>query len=260
MKIIITETQYKLLMVEQLQIAQPNNPSDYLGKGRQFEKMNKIQDPLRIPLNKGLNLNEIMESFREKLFSPAGVTIEVFLTSLGWTAPAVMAAYGAILSFDIYKSINGETDWFNIVVDVIGIVTSGAFSGLFAPLMRGAKKRFNSIVEVFKWLKTTKVWESLKPYLSKIVSGLSNVGKWLSTGIKWIADNTGLTFLLKWSSKILSFFNNISKQILDFISKETSESVGSIINNTKVAQSVGAASKAATAELVLDKGTSYLEK
>lgn len=262
MKIVITENQLSFLVSEQMQMTKIQQPSDYLGKGGEFEKMNSIQDPFKIPLKKGpkenTTLDEAMENFRQNLFSPTGIAIETFLTSFGWTAPAVMGAYGGLLSYDIYKSLNGKTDWGNIVFDTLALVTSGLLSGVIAPFIRGGKKSFDSIKSVFSWLKTTNIWTKLKPYLSKIGTLLSTIGGWLSKGIKWIADNTGLTFLLKWSGKILSFFNNISKTMLNSLEEGVSDVVRGITKNEKVVQAAGKSSKIGAGNVAFNTGIDLL--
>lgn len=235
--------------------------SDYLGKGGNFERTNKLYNPFEYPIHKGpkkgTSIDDAMESFREALFSPTGMAIEAFLTSFAFTAPGVVAAYAAMLSYDIYKSLNGETDWFNIIVDTLCVVTSGVVSGIFAPLVKGAKKGLSSISKVFEWLKTTSVWTKIKPFLTTLVEGINVVGGWIGTGLKWISDNTGLTFLAKWSSKIISFFSNIVNGILESIGQISGKVATKLTGSVKVGQATSVAAKVGVGQETLNKGIEY---
>ena len=236
----------------------PTASSDYLGKGGEFERTNKLYNPFEYPLSKGpkkgTTIDSAMETFREGLFSPAGMAIETFLTSFAFTAPGVVAAYSAMLAYDIYKSLNGETDWFNIIVDTLCVITSGAVSGLFSPLVRGAKKGFNSISKVFEWLKTTSIWNKIKPFLSNLASGIKTVGEWIAKGLKWISDNTGITFLAKWSSKIVSFFSSIVNGILEVVGKVTGKIATKITGSAEVGQATSKAVKVGVGQKAINKG------
>ena len=252
------------------QFKAPTASSDYLGKGGEFERTNKLYNPFEYPLSKGpkkgATIDSAMESFREGLFSPAGMAIETFLTSFAFTAPGVVAAYSSMLAYDIYKSLNGETDWFNIIVDTLCVVTSGAVSGLFSPLVRGTKKGFSSISKVFEWLKTTSIWNKIKPFLSNLASGINTVGEWIAKGLKWISDNTGITFLAKWSSKIVSFFSNIVNGILDVVGNITGNIATKVTNSanigraTKSAAKVGVGQKTIQSGLESETGTKVINK
>ena len=242
MKIIITESQFKRLKLEQKNTAQynPQNfkperaPSDYLGKGGQFERETNMSDlrfaPIQKGPKKGTKLDTMMEEFRAGLFSPTGMAIEAFLSAFAFTAPAVVGAYAGMLGYDIYKSLNGDTNWLHIIFDTFCVATSGTMAKILAPYVKEAKAGFNSIAKVFEWIKTTKLWQAIKPYLNTIVKGLKVVGEWIVTGLKWIADNTGLTTLAKWGTKIVSFLNGIVKTIAEL----TGELAGAVSNSARV--------------------------
>jgi hypothetical protein len=236
----------------------PSAQSDYLGRGGQFEKTNKLYNPFEYPISKGpkknTTIDDAMESFREGLFSPTGMAIEAFLTSFAFTAPGVVAAYAAMLAYDIYKSLNGETDWFNIIIDTLCVATSGVVSGVFAPLVKGGKKGFSSISKVFEWLKTTSVWTKIKPYLSNLSSGINVVGGWIANGLKWIANNTGITVLAKWSSKIVSFFSGIANKILEVVGQVTGKVANKLTGSVKVGQAVANSSKVGVSQTAIQSG------
>jgi len=209
--------------------------ADYLGKGGQFEKSQNMSDLRTAPIQKGpkkgTKLDEMMEEFREGLFSPAGIAIESFLSAFAFSAPAVVGAYAAMLGYDIYKSLNGETNWLNIIFDTFCVATSGTMSKILAPYVKEAKAGFNTIAKVFEWIKTTKLWQLIKPFVNTIIEGLTVVAKWISTGLKWIADNTGLTSLATFGTKIVSFITDSVKTI----SELTGEIAGAVTKSEKVA-------------------------
>jgi len=183
-----------------------------LGKGGQFERMNKIQDPLKIVLKNGDNMEKFVEDFREKLFSPAGIAVEAILTTVGFTAPAVVVSYGALLWYDVYKSsTTGKIDYWNIFYDILGIISSGALSAYLAPYLKSTKGVvFKSFSEVLTRLKTTNIWKILEPFLKKISQFIPTIEKYLSDGIKWIADNTKSPVFSKYLSQVSNFLKKIT--------------------------------------------------
>jgi hypothetical protein len=268
MRYIISESQYSLLMnvsfdglfeqtnqnqtiIQRYGTDPAKAPSDYLGKGRTFETTN-FTDPkvmtLAIGKKKGSLLEDAMESFREGLFTPSGIAISAFLTSFGWGAPLVMTSYAALLAWDIYKSLNGDTDWLNIIIDTISLITSGALSGVFSPLIKAGRTGLTSIAKVFEYLKSTTIWKSITPYLKAIVNGISKVGAQLVEGIKWLANNTGLSFLLKVASKVTGFFGSITASILKAIGNVTTGAFNKIGTATSnIVSKMGAGAKVAGA-------------
>jgi len=269
MKIIITENQFRRIYGEQTNKTQYsykpdpslyNKPSDYTGKGGQVERSLGIGDDLRTEkIKKGtkkgtITLDGAMESFREGLFSVEGMAIEAFLTSFAWGAPGVFGAYAALLSYDIYKSLKGDTDWFNIIVDTLCVVTSGAVAGIFSPLVKVGKKGLNSIAKVFEWLKTTSVWTKIKPYLKSLASGISTVSAWIAKGLKWVANNTGITLLAEWSSKIVSFFSGMVSKLLEVVGEVTGKVTSKITGSAKVGQASSNAAKVGVGQTAIQSG------
>jgi hypothetical protein len=266
MKIIITENQFKRLWVEQPDATKFNPPvykpqaapSDYLGKGGQFERETNMSDlrfaPIQKGPKKGTKLDAMMEEFRAGLFSPTGMAIEAFLSAFAFTAPAVVGAYAGMLGYDIYKSLNGDTNWLHIVFDTFCVATSGTMAKILAPYVKEAKAGFNSIAKVFEWIKTTKLWQAIKPFLNSIINGLKVVGGWIATGLKWIADNTGLTALAKWGTKIVSFLNGIVKTFAELLG----ELAGAVSNSARVSAGTTKAIEKGAEETVIHYGKEKL--
>jgi len=261
MKIIITENQFRRLYGEQTTKTQyswqkpapsyTTAPSDFTGKGGQFERSQNIGDDLRTEkIIKGsksgtITLDATMEQFRDGLFSPTGMAIEAFLSAFAFTAPAVVGAYAAMLAYDIYKSVKGETNWLNIIFDTFSVATSGTVSKILAPyikMAKSAKTEFKTIGSVFEWIKKTDLWGYIKPSITAITKGLSVVSKWISEGLEWIANNTGLTAINNFSKNIVSFIDNSIASITQNLSSlgkkvvtGTKNAVKTLTPNTKEA-------------------------
>jgi hypothetical protein len=257
MKILITEFQLnKLLLEEHPSSNKFKEPFNYLSKGYIYESSNLFQQ--RVLKNNGKEegpaLDEFMEKYREGLFSPVGMAIEVLLTSFEYTAPIVVDAYGAMLAYDIFKSLNGQTNWFNIIIDVICVVTSGLAAGTFSPLMKYSKSGFSSIAKVFEWLKTTKIWTKIVPFLENVLKGIGVVAGYIGKGLNWIAKQTGISFLAKWSSNIVGFFNKIITGILDAVGSATGKVASKLGGSTKLTTATANATKVGVANQAIMSG------
>jgi hypothetical protein len=182
-------------------------------------------------LNESFDIDSTMEVIREKLFSPAGIAVETFLTSLGAatfgvTSGSVVLMYGSLLSYDVYKAINGVTNWFNIFIDIICVATSGMGAKLFSPVINAAKKiNFKNIESVVIWLKKTTIWKNLSKIIESISSLMSIIVGYTLKGIEWVTKNTKVKILTNYASKIKSFLNNLIKPIEKYtITKATVQS------------------------------------
>ena len=167
---------------------------------------------------KGMSLDEFMEGFREKLYSPGGIALEGFLTSLGVTAPLVMTSYAAMLAYDIYKGIeSGDYAWLDIIFDVLGVLTSGTLSGALSGIMKSAKG-IKGVDKALSFLKNSKVWDKILPYIKDIGISVIIIQRRIQDGIKWIVEKTGKTLLGQGLTKI----NSAIKTVLDTIQKTVS--------------------------------------
>ena len=187
---------------------------------------------------KGMSFDEFMEAFREKLYSPGGIALETFLTSLTITAPLVVGSYAVMLVYDIYKAITtGEFGWFNLIFDIIGVLTSGTISGLFSQIAKSAKG-IKGVEATLAFLKNSKLWVKISPYLKKLSTWMGQFSTWIKDAIIWIKQKTGNTAIGKQLSKI----NSVIKTVLDTIQNTVTKLVSKVANPT-FAANVGKAAR-----------------
>jgi hypothetical protein len=167
---------------------------------------------------KGMSVDEFMEGFREKLYSPGGIAVEAFLTSFGFTAPLVITSYAAMLAYDIHKGIQtGDYAWLDIIFDVLGVLTSGTLSGVLSGIMKSAKG-IKGVDKALLYLKNSKVWEKILPYIKDIGISTIIIEKRIQDGIKFLVEKFGKTWLGQGLTKI----NSAIKTVLDTIQKTVS--------------------------------------
>jgi hypothetical protein len=175
------------------------------------------------PKAQEMTLDKFMEGFRDALYSPAGIAVETFLTSTGLGSIGVISSYAALLIYDIYLSIsNNDTNWLNIVFDLLGMLTSGALSGLLAPIVKSAGKGFTTLEKALLSLKNSKYWKSIYPVLVKIGESIGWITSYISKGIQWIVKSLGPkvpSFIKTGANKIISFLKTIPSQITNFLKK-----------------------------------------
>lgn len=211
MKILINQDQLNVLILEQVSgpggymvTATDNRPST--------QSVRNFQDVLK---EKNMTLDSFIESFREKLYSPAGMAIEAFLSAFG--VPEIpMVAYAGLTTWDVYQSIAGKTmRWGDLIFDLLGLISSGVISGALAPfrsMMRPAK----SLSEAVEILKKTKIWSKIFPLIQKLGNSIKIVLTSIGKGLKWLSEKLGLKYLTKFISQISSF---IEKNITELVSK-----------------------------------------
>ena len=183
---------------------------------------------------KGMSFDEFMEAFREKLYSPGGIALETFLTSLTLTAPLVVGSYAVMLVYDIYKAITtGEFGWFNLIFDIMGVLSSGIYSGLFSQIAKSAKG-IKGVEATLAFLKNSKLWVKISPYLKKLSTWTGQFLTWIKDGIKWIKETTKNSAI----GPLLSKINSVIKTVLDTIQNTVTKLVSKVAN-PKVATNAG---------------------
>jgi len=177
-------------------------------------KVLKIQKPAF-----HMTLDEFMEGYRETLTHPVMVGLEVALTSTGVGVVAVVAAYTALLAYDVYKGVvNKDWNWLNIVFDVLGIVSSGVISGTLRPIMKGAQGlKLNSLGKVLTYLSKTKIWAEIKPLLQGGISLLKSISKGIWKSLEWISRKTGFRQLKVAGKSVEVMIHNIIYNIEEFL-------------------------------------------
>lgn len=197
------------------------------------EKIIKKANPLP---SKTMTLDEFMEDFREVLTHPVMVGLEVALTATGVGVTAVVAAYTALLAYDVYKGVTkGDWGWLNIIFDVLGIVSSGVISGTLRPIMKGAQGlKLNSLGKVLTYLSKTKIWSEIKPLLQGGITLLKNISKGIWEALNWISKKTGFTQLKIAGKSVETSIHNIIISIEKFLKSSVKKTVKFLEPGSKV--------------------------
>jgi hypothetical protein len=211
-------------------------------------------------MDKGLGW--FFENLRKALFSWGGAAVQAFLaTSTSGVGNVVLVVvWGAMLAWDILLGIKGNWDWPNLIIDLIGVVTTGPgakiVAGIFKQLgILGTKLPLSGIIKKMatSGSSTVKWFSSI---LSKIVSGLSQIGSYMLQGVSWLGKKLGIKSLEKVSgqlkTKLTSVIDDVAKA-----SGNLKQTVGKSAKNLK--QKVG---KSATnlKQNVVNTGTSVKNK
>ena len=174
-----------------------------------------------------MTLDEFMEGYRDALTHPVMVGLEVLLTSSGYGATAVVAAYTALLAYDVYKGVvEKDWDWLNILFDVLGIVSSGVISGTLRPIMKGAQGlKLNSLGKVLTYLSKTKIWSKIKPLLEGGITVLKSISKGIWKALEWISRKTGFRQLKVAGKSVEVMIQNIIYSIEQFLKNSVKKTV-----------------------------------
>jgi uncharacterized protein YnzC (UPF0291/DUF896 family) len=174
-----------------------------------------------------MTLDEFMEGYRETLTHPVMVGLEIALTSTGVGVAAVVAAYTALLAYDVYKGVvKKDWDWLNIVFDVLGIVSSGVISGTLRPIMKGAQGlKLNSLGKVLTYLSKTKIWAEIKPLLQGGINVLKSISKGIWKSLEWISRKTGFRQLKVAGKSVETNIHNIIYSIEEFLKSSVKKTV-----------------------------------
>jgi hypothetical protein len=183
-----------------------------------------------------MTLDEFMEGYRDTLTHPVMVGLEVALTSTGVGVGAVVAAYTALLAYDVYKGVvKKDWDWLNIVFDVLGIVSSGVISGTLRPIMKGAQGlKLNTIGKVLTYLSKTKIWTEIKPLLQGGITLLKNISKGIWKSLEWISRKTGFRQLKVAGKSVEVMIQNIIYSIEEFLKSSVKKTVKFLEPGAKV--------------------------
>jgi hypothetical protein len=191
--------------------------------------------------SKTMTLDEFMEDYRDALTHPVMVGLEVFLTSTGVGVGAVVAAYTALLAYDVYKGVvKKDWDWLNIVFDILGIVSSGVISGTLRPIMKGAQGlKLNTIGKVLTYLSKTKLWSKIKPLLEGGIDLLKSISKGIWKALSWISEKTGFRQLNVAGKSIEVMIHNIVYNIEEFLKSSVKKTIKFLEPGAKVSTKQG---------------------
>jgi hypothetical protein len=168
-------------------------------------------------MNKGLGW--FFENLRKALFSWGGAAVQVFLSTstLGVGNIILVVVWGAMLAWDILQGINGNWDWVNILIDLVGVVTTGPgakiIAGVFKQLgILGTKLPLSGIIKKIS-TSTSSTVKWFSSIISSIVSGISKIGSYMLQGVNWLGKKLGIKSLEKVSGQLKTKLTNIVDDI-----------------------------------------------
>jgi hypothetical protein len=205
------------------------------------------------------------ENLRTALFSWGGAAVQAFLAS-GATAGignvVLVIVWGAMLAYDIYLAVGGNVNWVNLIIDIIGIVTTGPGAKIVGEAFKklgifGKKLPLNSILET---LSKSSVGKWFVGIIEMAVKGLSGIVNTLTKGITWLAEKFGINFTNS-SGKLQTFLN---KAVTDISSSPTLKTVAGKVGQKagktlvkNVASKVGKAASTKVGKTAVAGGATY---
>lgn len=188
--------------------------------------LSKISDKISSGVNwvKEKGIDWFFEGLRTALFSWGGAAVQTFLATYGAAAGGnvvLVIVWGAMLAYDIYRGIQGDWDWVNILIDLVGVVTTGPGAKVMGNLFKklGVMGKNLPLKEIITKLGTTKMGTKIVEFVNLIVSKTSTIIKFVSTGINWLSSRLGIKNLTKYTSNITSKVSSVIDEISSVTSK-----------------------------------------
>ena len=205
------------------------------------------------------------ENLRTALFSWGGAAVQAFLSS-GATAGignvVLVIVWGAMLAYDIYLAVGGNVNWVNLIIDIIGIATTGPGAKIVGEAFKklgifGKKLPLNSILQT---LSKSSVGKWFVGVIEMAVKGLSGISNTLTKGITWLAEKFGINFTNS-SGQLQTFLN---KAVTDISSSPTIKTVAGKVGQKagktlvkNVASKVGKAASTKVGQTAVAGGATY---
>jgi predicted heme/steroid binding protein len=205
------------------------------------------------------------ENLRTALFSWGGAAVQAFLSS-GATAGignvVLVIVWGAMLAYDLYLAVGGNVNWINLIIDIIGIATTGPGAKIVGEAFKklgifGKKLPLNSILQT---LSKSSVGKWFVGVIEMAVKGLSGISNTLTKGITWLAEKFGINFTNS-SGQLQTFLN---KAVTDISSSPTLKTVAGKVGQKagktlvkNVASKVGKAASTKVGKTAVAGGATY---
>lgn len=166
---------------------------------------------------KKTGLNVVFEKLRQALMSGVGTAIQIALSFTGIGAIAVDVAWGIMLNYDMFMWISGSPNWFNLIIDVLCLLTGGALSKVLGKFV--GKAVSSSSGALAKLFENTAIANAIKKVLPTIEKGLSWVAGKLGQVGDFMASKMGLTWAKNAISKCMTWVKEIVPTIKGYIEK-----------------------------------------
>jgi len=182
----------------------------------------KVSSGFKFLKEKGIDW--FFEQIRTALQSWGGAAVQVFLATFGAAVGGnviLIIVWGVMLAYDIYKGINGDWVWSNILIDLIGVITTGPGAKILGELFKrlGILGTKLPLGEIIKRISTSRLGSWFVKMLQKLMSGVSTITGWITKGVNWLATKLGIKGLTKATSNITSKVSSIVDEISAATSK-----------------------------------------
>lgn len=183
---------------------------------------NKVSSGFKYLKEKGIDW--FFEQIRTALQSWGGAAVQAFLATFGAAVGGnviLVIVWGVMLAYDIYKGINGEWVWSNILIDLIGVITTGPGAKILGELFKrlGILGTKLPLGEIIKRISPSSLGSWFVKMLQRLTSGVSTITGWITKGINWLATKLGIKGLTKATSNITSRVSSIVDEISTATSK-----------------------------------------
>ena len=187
---------------------------------------------------KKTGLNVVFEKLRQALMSGVGTAIQIALSFTGIGAIAVDVAWGIMLCYDMFMWISGSPNWFNLIIDVLCLLTGGSLSKVLGKFV--GKVASGSSGALAKLFENTTIANAIKKVLPTIEKGLSWVSGKLGQVGDFMVSKMGLTWAknavsksITWVKEIVPSIKGYIKKVSGRIGEKTAETLGksAIYNN-----------------------------
>ena len=217
----------------------------YVGK-QASAAYDKAKESLNNAVNylKKYGISQVMEGLRSALMSGVGTAIQVALSFTGVGAIVNDVAWGIMTLYDGYQYFVNGGSLFNLIIDVICLVTAGTL-GKF--LGKWVGQAAGSVSEAFTKLLNSGAGSWLKPIVGKLAAAGSWIMGYLGKAAAFMAEKMGINWVASIVNKVGSFFSEILKvveqKVAPIVGKVLGKGVEKIAGAQFVAKYGGSMSK-----------------
>jgi hypothetical protein len=180
----------------------------------------KIKSGIQSAANfiKEKGIGTIFEGLRKALMSGVGTAIQIALSFTGVGAIAVDVAWAIMLNYDLFMMVSGSPNWFNIVIDILCLLTAG---GLGKVLGKWAGKSAKSLSDAISWFfkGESAVGKVIVKWMPKIEQFLGWGKSKLQQAANFIVEKMGLNWAKNGINKGITLIDDTVK----FLKTKTSE-------------------------------------
>ena len=163
-------------------------------------------------------IGTIFEGLRKALMSGVGTAIQIALSFTGVGAIAVDVAWAIMLNYDLFMMISGTPNWFNIVIDILCLLTAGGLGKVFGKWVgKSAKSLSDAISWFFKG--ESAVGKVIVKWMPKIEQFLGWGKSKLKQAANFIVEKMGLNWAKNGINKGITLIDDTVK----FLKTKTSE-------------------------------------